>query len=98
MLDANRDAVGRRQAMHRHAAARARRRAGGYLWLVCPRYASAAERSRPAGRTTGSTLFDLVQLRLDLMDALGRDVDVVTYGALNSGFRERVLREQEVLL
>ena len=47
---------------------------------------------------TGSTLFDLVQLRLDLIDALGRDVDVVTYGALNPGFRERVLREQEVLL
>jgi predicted nucleotidyltransferase len=46
----------------------------------------------------GSTLLDLVELRLDLMDALGREVDVVTYAALNPGFRERVLREQEVLL
>ena len=41
----------------------------------------------------GRTLLDLAGLRLDLRDALGREVDVATQGSLHPGLRERILRE-----
>ena len=41
----------------------------------------------------GRTLLDLAGLRLDLCDALGREVDVATQGSLHPGLRERILRE-----
>jgi len=44
------------------------------------------------------SLLDLVGLRLDLQDATGLSVDVVTYRALNHRIRERVLQEQVVIL
>jgi predicted nucleotidyltransferase len=42
----------------------------------------------------GKSLFDLVQLEFDLADAIGKKVDVVTYGSLHPRLREKVLREQ----
>ena len=41
----------------------------------------------------GRTLLDLAGLRLDLREALGREVDVATLGSLHPGLRERILRE-----
>jgi uncharacterized protein len=41
----------------------------------------------------GRTLLDLAGLRLDLCEALGREVDVATRGSLHPGLRERILRE-----
>lgn len=44
------------------------------------------------------SLLDLVGLQLDLQDATGLSVDVVTYRALNHRIRESVLQEQVVIL
>jgi predicted nucleotidyltransferase len=46
----------------------------------------------------GKSLLDLVALKLELQDALGRRVDVLTYRALHPLLRERILREQEMVL
>lgn len=46
----------------------------------------------------GRTLLDLVGLRQDLTEALGREADVVTYDALHPRIRERVAREQVPVL
>ncbi len=44
------------------------------------------------------TLFDLVDLKLDLEATLDRKVDVITYQSIYSGLRERILAEQVVIL
>lgn len=44
------------------------------------------------------TLLDLVALKIDLEEVLKRDVDVITYGSLNSKIRDRVLKEQVAIL
>lgn len=44
------------------------------------------------------SLLDLVALKLDLQEALGREVDVLTYRALHPRIRERVLQEQVEIL
>jgi uncharacterized protein len=41
---------------------------------------------------SGRTLFDLIGLRLDLLDLLGTEVDLVTPGSLHY-LRDRVLAE-----
>jgi len=41
----------------------------------------------------GRTLLDLSGLRLDLREALGRDVDVATPASLHPKLRDRILRE-----
>ncbi len=41
----------------------------------------------------GRTLVDLAGLRLDLCEALGRDVDVATPGSLHPKLRDRILGE-----
>lgn len=46
----------------------------------------------------GRTLLDLSGLRLDLIDRLDREVDVVTYRALHPKLRDQILREQVPLL
>jgi uncharacterized protein len=46
----------------------------------------------------GRTLLDLSGLRLDLIDRLDREVDVVTYRALHPKLRDRILREQVPLM
>ena len=46
----------------------------------------------------GRTLLDLSGLRLDLMDRLDRDVDVVTYRALHPKLRDQILAEQVPIL
>lgn len=43
-------------------------------------------------------LLDLAGLELELGDLLGRDVEVLTYRALNPRIRDRVLREQVPIL
>jgi len=44
------------------------------------------------------SLLDLVDLKLDLEESLGRKVDVVTYRSLDSRIRRGVLAEEVVLL
>jgi uncharacterized protein len=46
----------------------------------------------------GTSLLDLAALELDLIDALGRPVEVVTYRALNPRIKAQVLGEQVVLM
>ena len=41
----------------------------------------------------GRTVVDLSGLRLDLCEALGRDVDVATSGSLHPKLRDRILGE-----
>lgn len=45
----------------------------------------------------GRDLFDLIELKEELEGALGREVDVVTEGALSPYLREKVLREAVAL-
>jgi predicted nucleotidyltransferase len=40
------------------------------------------------------SLLDLVGLKLELEDSLGRSVDVLTYNALHPAIRDRILKEQ----
>ena len=42
---------------------------------------------------SGSTLFDISELLVELQDLLGRQVDVVTEKGLSDHIRERVLHE-----
>lgn len=44
------------------------------------------------------SLLDLVGLKLELEDALGRSVDVLTYNALHPAIRDRILSEQVMVL
>lgn len=44
------------------------------------------------------SLFDLVDLKLDLEETLDRKVDIITYHSIYPGLRERILAEQVVIL
>ena len=44
------------------------------------------------------SLLDLAGLKLELQDLLKRDVDVITYASIHPLLRERILREQKVIL
>ncbi|MEW6142598.1 MAG: nucleotidyltransferase family protein [Chloroflexota bacterium] len=44
------------------------------------------------------SLLDLIGLKLDLEDALGLRVDVVTYDSLHPAIKRAVLREQQVIV
>jgi len=44
------------------------------------------------------SLLDLVGLKQELEDKFKRKVDVLTYGSLHPLLRERILREQKVIL
>ena len=44
------------------------------------------------------SLMDLVGLKLELEDSLGRSVDVLTYNALHPAIRDRILSEQVIVL
>ena len=46
----------------------------------------------------GSSLFDLAGLGLDLEQALGRRVDILTYNSIHPRLRESILAEQVVVL
>lgn len=43
------------------------------------------------------TLFDLVELKMNLEEKLGRKVDVLTYNSINPLLRENILKEQKVI-
>ncbi len=44
------------------------------------------------------SLLDLSGLKLEVEDVLGRKVDVLTYGSLHPLLRDRILKEQVVIL
>ncbi len=44
------------------------------------------------------SLLDLVGLKMELEDLLGKKVDVLTYESLHPLLRERILKEQEAIL
>jgi len=46
----------------------------------------------------GRSLLDLVSLRLELEAELGREVDVLTYNALNPRLKKMVMEEQVAIL
>jgi predicted nucleotidyltransferase len=46
----------------------------------------------------GKSLFDLVGLKMDLEEALGRKVDVLTYKSLHPLLRDKILQEQTIIL
>ncbi len=49
-------------------------------------------------KTKNKSLFDLVDLKSDLEETLGRKVDVITYNSIYWRIRERILAEQVVIL
>jgi hypothetical protein len=44
------------------------------------------------------SLFDLVRLKMNLEDALGKKVDLLTYNSLHPLLKKKILDEQEVIL
>jgi len=44
------------------------------------------------------SLLDLVGLKLELQELLGREVDVITYKSIHPLLKERILNEQKVIL
>lgn len=44
------------------------------------------------------SLLDLSSLKIDLEEALGRRVDVLTYNSINPLLKERILKEQKAIL
>ncbi len=46
----------------------------------------------------GASLLDLAGLGLDLEQALGRKVDILTYSSIHPRLRERILAEQVTIL
>jgi len=46
----------------------------------------------------GKSLLDLVGLKLELEEFLGRKIDVVTYNALHPEIKEKVLEEQVAII
>ena len=44
------------------------------------------------------SLLDLVGLKIELEEVLGRDVDVLTYNSLHPFIKETILKEQVVIL
>jgi predicted nucleotidyltransferase len=49
-------------------------------------------------KKSDKSLFDLVDLKSDLEEALDRKVDVITYNSIYWRIRERILAEQIVIL
>lgn len=49
-------------------------------------------------KTKNKSLFDLVDLKFELEEILGRKVDIVTYNSIYPGLRQRILAEQVVIL
>ena len=46
----------------------------------------------------GKSLLDLAGLKIELEEALGRKVDVLTYNSLHLLLRDKILQEQKVIL
>ena len=46
----------------------------------------------------GASLLDLAGLSLDLEQALGRQVDILTYNSIHPRLRQRILAEQVIIL
>jgi len=46
----------------------------------------------------GKSLLDLVGLKLELQELLGKKVDVITYKSLHPLLKERILKEQRIIL
>ena len=44
------------------------------------------------------SLLDFVGIKLEIEEALGRKIDIVEYNTIKSLFKERILREQVVIL
>ena len=44
------------------------------------------------------SLFDLIDLKSELEDSLGRKVDIVTYNSIYWRIREQILKEQVIIL
>lgn len=49
-------------------------------------------------KSKNKSLFDLVDLKSDLEETLGRKVDIVTYDSIYWGLRDQILAEQVVIL
>lgn len=49
-------------------------------------------------KTKNKSLFDLVDLKFELEETLGRKVDIVTYNSIYPGLRKQILDEQVVIL
>ena len=46
----------------------------------------------------GKSLLDLAGLKIELEEALGRKVDILTYNSLHPLLRDKILQEQKVIL
>ncbi|MBI4505938.1 MAG: nucleotidyltransferase family protein [Chloroflexi bacterium] len=74
------------------------RRAGLFGSLIQQRMHAESDIDLLVDLPPEKSLLDLAALEIDLREALGREVDVLTYRSLHSAIRERVLDEQVVIL
>jgi uncharacterized protein len=49
-------------------------------------------------KSKNKSLFDLVDLKAELEDSLGRKVDIITYNSIYWRIREQILAEQVIIL
>jgi uncharacterized protein len=49
-------------------------------------------------KSKNKSLFDLVDLKSELEESLGRKVDIITYNSIYSRIREQILAEQVIIL
>lgn len=46
----------------------------------------------------GKSLFDLADLQIKLKEALGKEIDIITYNSLHPLLKDRILSEQVIIL
>lgn len=46
---------------------------------------------------SGTTLFDMAGIQIDLQKSLKKTVDLITYGSINPMLKDRILRDEKVI-
>ncbi|MEK7522229.1 MAG: nucleotidyltransferase family protein [Patescibacteria group bacterium] len=46
---------------------------------------------------SGTTLFDMAGIQIDLQKSLKKSVDLVTYGSINPMLKDQILRDEKVI-
>lgn len=46
---------------------------------------------------SGTTLFDMAGMQIDLQDSLKKSVDVVTYGSINPMLKDKILKDEKIV-
>ena len=46
---------------------------------------------------SGTTLFDMAGMQIDLQDSLKKSVDLVTYGSINPMLKDKILKDEKIV-